>query len=92
MDRIQHSIKQVIDGKTYNTETAECLTESYGTGVGTHLYKTKNGNFFVGHSTIWENSHSFIEPINKESAMEQFGNGMSPEDYENAFGVKPEEA
>lgn len=92
MGRIQHTIKQVVDGKVYDTEKAEMLTESYGTGVGTHLYKTKRGSFFVAHSTIWEGREDSIEPITKEEAIARFGNGMTPENYKGAFGEIPVEA
>jgi hypothetical protein len=57
-------MKQVIDGKLYNTETAQEVCELYCTAHATDfahhdtkLYVTKNGNYFLagagGPASIW---------------------------------------
>ena len=50
-------MKRIIDGKRYNTETAEKVTDySAGLGQGNFrnfdeaLYRTKNGNWFLAGS------------------------------------------
>ena len=48
-------MKQIIDGKVYNTETATEVGAEYSNGLGcsdfrnvtAQLYKTKNGRFFL---------------------------------------------
>lgn len=48
-------MKQIIDGKVYNTETAELIGEWYTGGIGQgdfnymaeDLYKTKSGAYFL---------------------------------------------
>lgn len=49
----EKDMKKIIDGKTYNTETAECLGEySYGIPGDYHyysegLYRSQKGTYFI---------------------------------------------
>lgn len=98
---MQASIQQVIHGLRYDTERAEVVASNeYWDGSNferhgrnTHLYKTANGRFFLGHSTQWQGERNHIEPLS-ESAAKQWYEDL-PEHamtYAEAFGVEPEDA
>ena len=93
-------MKKVINGKLYNTETAECIADNEfndGTnrlshGRATSLYKTTKGNFFAYHETCWQGEHDTIEPLTMSQAKEYFEElGGDPDHYPTEFGT-PEEA
>lgn len=94
-------IIQIIDGIRYNTETAEIVaTNEYWdgnnyerSGRNSHLYKSKKGWFFLGHSTCWEGERDIIEPISIGQAKEEYENFQEHEmEYEEAFDIAPKEA
>ena len=94
-------MKKIINGKVYNTETAiEIASDEYWDGSNrsrhgrnTYLYKTNKGNFFIFNKTNWQGELDSIEPISKEQSMDLFEQLEEHEiEYEEAFGVKPEEA
>ena len=63
---------QIIDGKKYNTKTAEQLAKNgwRGQGIyGTQLYVTKKGAFFYLH---WSNMQGEIESIEPTDKVEAF--------------------
>jgi len=95
------AIKQVIDGKLYNTETATLLASNHvwdghnweRQGRNRFLYKTKKGNFFLYNTTLWQGEIDYIEAISEASAKQYYEE--LPEtvaEYETAFGIAPEEA
>jgi len=82
-------MKQVINGKTYNTKTANLVaSNNYWDGRNIYLYKTNKGNFFLHHTTRWQGERDRIEAITKTEAKSWFKNlleaGM---EYEEAFGI-----
>lgn len=94
-------MKQIIDGKEYNTETADQVASDYywdGSnwdrhGRSTYLYKTKKGAFFVAHETRWQAERDHIEAISIDEAKRQYE--ALPEhdvEFSEAFGEEPEEA
>lgn len=94
-------MKQVIEGKLYNTETAtEIATDKYWDGSNwdrhgrtTTLYKTKKGNYFTHFETRWQRERDSISAVEKEEAKEIYE--ALPEhktEYIEAFGEEPEEA
>jgi len=93
-------MKKVINGKLYNTETAEEIADNtfsdgsnrMNTGRCTTLYKTGKGNFFAYHETQWQGEHDTIEPLTKEEAKELYESLDGTGDYEEIFGEVPEEA
>lgn len=94
-------MKKVINGKAYNTETAILIATDeykYGTnranaGRNTYLYKTQKGNYFVHTTTQWQGEIDTIEPVSKEEAMYIYEDlYVNVVEYEEAFGVTPEEA
>lgn len=94
-------MKQIIEGKLYNTETASLVaSDRYWDGHNyerrgrnIYLYKTKKGNFFVYHTTLWQGELDSIEAISLEEAKGYYEtlteHGM---EYKEAFGEDPEEA
>lgn len=94
-------MKQVIDGKVYDTETADLVaSDNYWDGSNwdrhgrnTYLYKTKRGNFFAYHKTRWQGERNYIEALSIAEAKRLYERlpetGMT---YEEAFGEKPEDA
>jgi len=94
-------IIQIVDGVRYNTETAEIVASNEywdgnnyeRSGRNSHLYKSKNGRFFLGRSSQWQGENDIIEPVSKENAMEEYENLREKEmEYETTFGVEPTEA
>jgi hypothetical protein len=94
-------VKAIIDGKLYNTETAtEVASDHYWDGHNwerhgrnTFLYKTKKGNFFLCHKTLWQGERGSIEQVSDGEAKVHYES--LPEhalEYAEAFGVEPEEA
>lgn len=94
-------MQQVINRKLYDTEEAEVIaTDRYwdGSNWDRHgrtqtLMRGKNGNFFVYRETRWQGERDRIEVVSKEQAMDLYEDLPEQEmDYQEAFGVEPEEA
>ena len=96
-----NGIRQIIDGKVYDTDTAELVTGNdywdgnnrERSGRNAFLYKTKKGNFFMAYFSMWQGERDYLESISKNEAKRQYE--FLPQhrmDYEEAFGEKPEEA
>lgn len=92
------TIKRIIDGKTYNTETATKLAgfdyESGFPEYGQHLYQNRLGVFFLAKylSGTGEDDYEKIEPLSPEQAREWLEKHASwqPELIEQLFGEMPE--
>lgn len=99
---MRHKLTAVIGGKRYNTETATVIaSDEYWDGsnwerrgTNTHLYRTKNGAYFVGYSTQWQGSRSHLEVLDLEAAKALYETlPEHEEDYEAAFpGAVAQEA
>lgn len=98
---MRSKIEQIVNGKSYNTETAdEVASDEYWDGSNherhgrnCHLYKTKKGNFFTGYSTRWQGEIDHIEALTLEDAKALYE--KLPEhtlSYQETFGEEPEEA
>jgi hypothetical protein len=95
-------LKQIIDGKLYNTETADLIADNefvdgnnrMSHGRATYLYKTKKGNFFSYHATCWQGEHPYITPLSIDEAKQVYEelNDENAADYKAVFDVDPEEA
>lgn len=94
-------MKQIIDRKVYDTETAtliasDCYWDGSNferNGRNTYLYKTPNGRYFVHHTTQWQGERDNIEAMTTEEAKNMYEELPEHEqDYQAAFGEKPEEA
>ena len=91
--------KRIIDGKTYNTETATQLAGSGGADDGPYehgkfLYQTRFGAFFV-YSYLDgadENDFEKIDPLTPEEARAWLEKNASytPDLIERLFGEMPE--
>ena len=93
-------MKQIINGKIYNTETADHVANNefsdgsnrMNCGRCTSLWKTKKGVFFAWYETCWQGEHDSLEPLSETAAKELFETlSGDPDDYEKYFG-KAEEA
>ena len=89
--------KRIIDGKTYNTETAteiEGWDEDDGPyESGQHLYQNRFGAFFLfSYRDADEDSYEVIEPMTPEQAREWLEEKRSSRTdlIETLFGVMPE--
>ena len=100
---MQSKIKQIINGKRYNTETATVIADNEywdgsnheRCGRNTHLYRTDNGAYFAGHSTQWEGERDYIEVLSEDEALALYEqlNARDAMPFEEAFpGRKLEEA
>lgn len=94
-------ITQIIDGVRYDTEKAEIVASNEvwdghnweRNGRNKHLYKSANGRFFVGYSTLWQGQRCYIEAVSEDTAMQLYEELPEQEiEYEQAFGIEPEEA
>lgn len=94
-------MKRVVEGKLYNTETADVIADDAywdghnfeRQGRNTYLLKTKKGNYCVVHLSMWETERNTLEPLTKEEAKERYES--LPEqvmEYAKAFDEEPEEA
>lgn len=92
-------MKQIIDGKLYDTETADVVASNdYWDGSNLerggrnkHLYKTQKGNFFVGYSTQWQGELDYIEVVSESMAKELYEQlPVHQTEYDDAFGIQPE--
>lgn len=94
-------MKQIIDRKVYDTETATLIASNRfwdGSnfergGRNTYLYKTPNGRYFAHHTTQWQGERDSIEAMTTEEAKKLYEELPEHDlDFEAAFGEKPEEA
>ena len=95
-------MKQVIDGKQYDTESAILIADDQywdghnweRRGKNKYLYKTKKGNYFLMITTLWAGERDYLKPLpNEETAKEYYENLPEHEvNWEVAFGRLPEEA
>jgi hypothetical protein len=93
-----HKCKRIIDGKTYNTETATQLAghdSDYGPySEGKFLYQTRFGAFFTYSylDGVDENDFEKIEPLTPEEARAwlEENASYSPDIIEKLFGEMPE--
>ena len=90
---------QIINGKKYNTETANVVaSDRYWDGHNferqgrnKYLYKTPIGNFFVLHETCWEGERDSIKAIDLVEAMRIYEELPEHEtEFEQAFEMAPE--
>ncbi len=99
---MQIHLKQIINGKIYNTKTATLLASNEywdgnnweRSGTNTHLYQTKKKSFFFGYSTQWQGGNDHIELCSEQEAR-NFYEDMIVHDtcetkYADIFG-EPEE-
>ncbi len=83
-------MKQIINGKLYDTDTAEKIAESHF--CGTTIYKTKKGTFFAYQETCWQGKKDYIEPLSIQTATRLFEElGGDLDNWPAEFG-EPEEA
>jgi hypothetical protein len=88
-------MNKIINGKKYDTATAQQLDEEYhynsnGNTVGcTSFYRKKTGEFFLYY---WANprdifsGNSYIKPLSEDEAKKYAEEHLSGEDYEKIFG------
>lgn len=91
------SVKRIVDGKLYDTETAVLIaSDEYWDGHNherrgrnTHLYRTLKGNFFLVVSTLWQGEITRLECLTTERAKGVFESleETLPNSYVLAFGA-----
>ncbi len=92
--------KRIIDGKTYNTETATLIEGRDDTSpddpwdTGEHLYQTRFGAFFLCRYLHWngDDDQETIEPLSPEQARQWLEKeyGYRVDVIERLFGEMPE--
>ena len=93
-----HKCKRIIDGKTYNTETATFISEKEKDNeydqYGYYLYQTRFGVFFLHTSlrSTYQANYDEIEPLSHEEAQKWLEENRADEVeiIERLFGVQPE--
>ena len=88
-------MKKIINGKCYNTETAQEICGYYNCKswndfdvYSIDLYKTKKGAFFSVERTYFKTNFEILSEKEARAFVEEYGDA---EDYANTFG-EPEEA
>jgi hypothetical protein len=82
-------MKRIIDGKTYNTDTATLVARSWGNDMREDLYVTRGGAFFVRITEPGEADR--LSPMDRERVDEWLGAGEI-ELLDNTIFAEPEEA
>lgn len=87
-------MKKVINGKLYNTDTANEIGYIYDTsGCGNwdeYLFQKKTGEFFLKHWSY--RSGEYIEPISFREAQKWVEDHMDADSYSKIFGDPDEDA
>lgn len=86
-------MKTILNGKKYDTETAEYICDCpLSTGITKNgIYRKKNGEFFRCSYSIWQNSRgectgAIFEPLSDSEARRALEGPLSVEEYEDIFG------
>ena len=96
---MEYKCKRIIDGKTYNTETATQIAGSCddgrgSVGYGTYLYQTRFGAFFEFSylDGMEEDNYFKIKPLSPDEARAWLEEEASyePDLIEQLFGEMPE--
>ncbi len=84
--------KRIIDGRTYNTETASLLGRwaSNDYPLEEALLKTRHGAYFLFVSSEVSDPEEEIRPLELEAAQEWMEKHCRAELYEAEFGEMPE--
>jgi predicted HicB family RNase H-like nuclease len=90
--------KRIIDGKTYNTETAtlvaEAATDPYEPSEFDELYQTRHGAYFRHYGDWARVDHtgtvSYVEPLTPAEAQAWMEKHAWAELLEKHFGEQPE--
>lgn len=93
-----HKVKRIIDGKTYNTETATQLagwSSDHGPyETGNYLYQNRYGAFFQYMFVFGagEDDHDTLKPLSPDEARQWLEQNASwdPDLIERLFGEMPE--
>lgn len=87
-------MKQVINGKMYNTETATRIYGQKDTNPNLTrwetLYRKRTGEFFIVNWTRWEREKDVIEPATEATAREWLAANADGDIYEEIFGAVEE--
>lgn len=79
-------MKKIINGKKYDTKTANYLFETYrGMGRSSKLFRKTTGEFFIANFTSWEGEKDSIDPISDDKAKDLIGE-EDADMYEEFFG------
>lgn len=83
--------KRIIDGKTYNTETATLLGawESPDAPFEQTLFKTRFGAYFL-YTSMQHDGSEHIEPLEADGAQQWMEGHCSADRVEAEFGEMPE--
>jgi len=97
----QRTMKQIINGKSYDTKTAQVVaSDRYWdghnwerNGRNMYLYKTTRGAFFILSTSQWQGERDTLEALTEDEAKALYESLHEQEmTYAEAFGVEPEEA
>ena len=99
--KVPEKFSTIINRKKYNTETATLIADDEywdgsnfeRNGRNCFLYRTPNGAYFTVNLTQWQGERNTLTPVTQEGAKDLYEQLPEHEqDFEAAFGVKPEEA
>lgn len=82
--------KRIIDGRTYNTETATLLGQYEDDAPFEYtLFKTRHGAYFL-YVLSQADDHEDIKPLTPEAAQQWMEKYCSADRFEAEFGEMPE--
>ena len=89
-------MKRIIEGKVYNTETAERIVDNAGDRVYGHdttritiLYRTKKGRFFTEFNSQWQGEDFYLEALTEQEAFEFFQRNAGTNDVDRIGELFP---
>ena len=83
--------KRIIDGKTYNTETATLLSGAeFENGIREYLFKTRHGAYFL-YAAVTDDPDERLVPLSVEDAKRWTGKNAAADICEAEFGDAPDE-
>lgn len=88
-------MKRIIDGKTYNTDTATKIADKWDERHPEEfdiLYQTRHGAFFqyYGGETPYGDSYEGVKPLSPSEAQAWLEGGNFVDHIERLFGEQPE--
>lgn len=83
--------KRIIDGKTYNTETATLIGqwESIDSPIEEALFKTRHGAYFLYCDSV-NSPYEWIKPLDPDDARKWVAERCPASVWESEFGEAPE--
>jgi hypothetical protein len=89
-------MKKIINGKVYDTKTAEWIVDNAGDRIYGHnttrvtiLFRTKKGRFFTQFKSQWQGEDFYLEALTEEEAFDFFQANAGTDDVDRIGELFP---